>query len=71
MSKITESIEYYLTMVLLSPFLIFFVPLMLLIAWSMGEYRKYESTDEEVECAKKQYEEERKKAKSEKEKQKD
>lgn len=71
MSKITESIEYYLTMILLSPFLIFFVPLMLLIAWAMGEYRKYDYTDIEVECAKKQHEEERKKAKSEEEKQND
>ena len=58
MGKICKSLEYYLTMILLSPFLIVFVPLILLIAWSLGEYRKYESTDNEVECAKKQYEEE-------------
>lgn len=71
MGKIGESIEYYLTMILFSPLLIIFVPLILMIAWSMGEYRNYESTDNEVECAKKQYEEERKKAKSEEEKQND
>ena len=57
MDKIKEAFSCLVTILLL-PSLIVFVPLMLLICWALGEYRKNDPIEIEVEYAKKQYEEE-------------